>query len=79
MAPRLYGRAAALPTSILPLWTMDQQSDTRIGMDTFVAETVADARWFPLRYDMVADRIQFIWLTADDHQKATFLFSPALT
>src|SRR5437588_4249506 len=42
-------------------------------MDQRTAETLADARWFPLRYDWRADEIQFAWIPAETHRALTFI------
>jgi hypothetical protein len=42
-------------------------------MDAQTAETVADARWFPFRYDPDTDVMHFAWMTAETHRAQTFL------
>jgi hypothetical protein len=42
-------------------------------MDELIAETIADARWFPFRFDTRRDEIHFAWVPADVHQAVTFL------
>jgi hypothetical protein len=42
-------------------------------MDQLIADTVADARWFPLRFDARRDELHFAWVPAETHEDATFL------
>ena len=42
-------------------------------VDKLTAETVADARWFPLRYDAGQDEFCFAWVPAEMHHALTFL------
>jgi len=42
-------------------------------MDPRTAETFADARWFPLRYDPRSDEIHFAWIPAETHRALTFI------
>lgn len=42
-------------------------------MDQRTAETVADARWFPLRYDWRGDVIHFAWIPSETHRALTFI------
>ena len=62
-----------MPTTITAVQnaTVDQQA----------AETIADARWFPLRYDAGQDAIIFAWIPAEMHRALTFIadFRPAET
>jgi hypothetical protein len=41
--------------------------------DQLIAETLADARWFPLRYDGRSDVIHFAWIPAETHGALTFI------
>jgi hypothetical protein len=42
-------------------------------MDPRTAETVADPRWFPLRYDAERDQIHFAWIPPETHRAVTFI------
>jgi hypothetical protein len=42
-------------------------------MDALIADTVADARWFPLRFDARHDAFHFAWIPAELHAELTFL------
>jgi hypothetical protein len=42
-------------------------------MNQRTAETLADARWFPLRYDQKRDEIHFVWIPAETHRALTFV------
>jgi hypothetical protein len=42
-------------------------------MDTLISDTLADARWFPLRFDVRRDEIHFVWVPAEVQRAVTFL------
>lgn len=42
-------------------------------MDPRTAETIADARWFPWRYDARDDTIRFAWIAPETHRALTFI------
>jgi hypothetical protein len=42
-------------------------------MDPLSADTLADARWFALRYDGSRDELHFAWIPADMHRALTFI------
>ena len=42
-------------------------------MDDLIADTLADARWFPLRFDARQDAFHFAWVPADVHNAVAFL------
>jgi hypothetical protein len=47
--------------------------------DQLIADTISDARWFPLRYDARSDVMHFAWIPAETHRALTFItdFTPA--
>ena len=42
-------------------------------MDELIADTLSDARWFPLRFDPRQDAFHFAWVPADVHTEVAFL------
>ena len=42
-------------------------------MDQHTADIIADARWFPLRYDLRNDAIVFAWIPPETHRALTFI------
>ena len=49
------------------------RSDTGSVMDQLIADTIADARWFPWRFDGRRDELHFAWAPAEMQEEVTFL------
>jgi hypothetical protein len=55
----------ALPTTITAVH--------KAAVDPSTAELLADARWFPLRYDVASDAVIFAWIPQETHRALTFI------
>lgn len=42
-------------------------------MDSLIEDTLADARWFPLRFDVEREAFHFVWVPAELQRAVTFL------
>lgn len=54
-------------------WTGPPPLHTSGVMDEQVADTLADPRWFPLRFDIRSEEYHFAWVPAELHAGVTFL------
>jgi hypothetical protein len=42
-------------------------------MESLIEDTLADARWFPLRFDVEREELHFVWVPAELQRAVTFL------